>query len=50
MQIIIISYKYSQHNIDITFLIKASEECDRGENVEVGFIGDAAAPSLENNL
>jgi len=50
IQIIIIFYYYSQYNIDITFLIKASEECDKGENVEIGLIGNAAASSLKSRL
>jgi hypothetical protein len=45
MQIIIILYNYSQYNIYITFLIKASEECDKGENVAV--TSDAAACCLK---
>jgi hypothetical protein len=48
MQIIIILYNYSQYNIDIKILIKDSEECDKGENVEV--TGDAAASYLKSRL
>jgi hypothetical protein len=48
MQIIIILHNYSQHNIDITFLMKSSEGCDKGENVEV--TGDAAACCLKSRL
>jgi hypothetical protein len=48
MQIIIIFYNCSQYNIDITFPIKASEECNKGENVDV--TGDAAASSLKSRL
>jgi hypothetical protein len=48
MQIIIIFYNYSQYNIDITFPIKASEECDKGESMDV--TGDAAASCLKSRL
>jgi hypothetical protein len=41
-------YNYSQYDIDVTFLIKASEDCDISEIVEV--TGDAAASCLKSRL
>jgi hypothetical protein len=48
MQITTILYNYSQYNIVIAFLIKASEERDKGENVKVN--GDAAASCLKSRF
>jgi hypothetical protein len=48
MQIVIVFYNCLQYNIDITFPIKASEECDKGENVLV--TGDADASCLRSRL
>jgi hypothetical protein len=48
MRSIIILYNYSQYDIDMKYMIEASEECGKGETVEV--TGDAPASCLKSRL